>query len=415
VRKLVVVLLWVALLNLRVLPVSSASQTSGETARGIVAAAIAAMGGEDKLRALKSLRIEGVGHINFLEQSERPEGPWIVGYEQFTELRDLTGGRLQRAVESRSIQTPQWRKGPTVIFAGGVAAMQFGSRVGPGSWLQVQEAQEALALSPERALLTALGAKDLHTERETTLQGVRQHVVAFSWLDATARLYLNTQTNLPTAVEVVRAYPGDFFWGVWGEVRTRTYLSLWMLEPGGIRYPHQWNIERNGMPYKEFTATALSLNAPLPEDAFSISEDVRKGFAARGKRIINELPLGIPTKPTVEIAPGLVDTGRVECGSRSPGGRDRHCRSTHLFGLLGKGHRRSGTTLSRCAGQGCDYEFGCVAALRRHAAIRSLRHFDLRARPQPGDPGTPAGVSASHPSRPVGAHPAETRSTPCLE
>jgi hypothetical protein len=306
VRIFFVAVLLVGLLNVQAFPQPSTLQPTDDAARGVVKAAVAAMGGEDQLRALKSVQLEGIGHTNFLEQSERPEGPWLVGYEQSTELRDFANERVQRVVESRSIQIPQWRKGPTTITAGGVAAMQFGTRSGPGSWMQVQEAQETLAFAPERALLTALGAKDLRLERETTLQGGRQHVVAFSWQDATARLYLNAQTKLPTAVEVVRAYPGDFFWGIWGEVRTRTYLSLWMLEAGGMRYPRQWNVERNGMPFKEFTVTKLSLNANVSEDSFSISEDVRKGFAARGKRAINDLPLGLPSKPAVEIAPGLV-------------------------------------------------------------------------------------------------------------
>lgn len=305
-KKLLVVVLLAGLLDVRAFALVTVSQSTQEAARRVVSAALAAMGGEDKLRALKSVRLEGIGHTNYLEQSERPEGPWIVGYQQITELRDLTGGRLQRTTETRDIQTPQWRKFGTLVAADGAASLQFGTRSGPATWTQFQEAQETLALSPERALLTALDAKDLRAERETTLQGTRQQVVAFGWSDATARIYVNAQTNLPTAVEFVRAYPGDFFWGVWGEVTTRTYLSLWMLEPGGIRYPRQWNVERNGMPFREFTVTSLALNARVPEDAFTISEEVRKNFAARGKRIINELPLGLPNKPPVEIVPGLV-------------------------------------------------------------------------------------------------------------
>lgn len=286
---------------------TAAAAHSRETeARALISAALAEMGGEDKLRSIKSVMIEGVGHTYFVEQSERPEGPWVVSYEQVTELRDLSNGSLLRTAESRNFQSPQWRKGPAIVAAGGAVMMKFGERSGPGSPTQAREAQEALGLSPERVLLTALGSADLRAEADTVLQGVRQHVVAFSWHDATARVYVSAHTKLPTATKLVRAYPDDFFWGVWGDVHTRTYHSLWTLEPGGIRYPRQANVERNGLPFREFTVTAIRLNEPIPEGAFAVAEGARKAFAARGAGSIDSMPLGNPNMPRAEIAPGVV-------------------------------------------------------------------------------------------------------------
>lgn len=288
-------------------PVAAAAGRSPEAgARAPVSAALAETGGEAALRSIKSVAIEGVGHAYLVEQSERPEGPWVVTYEQITELRDLASDSLLRTVESRNFQSPQWRKGPTLIAAGGVVALKFGERSGPGSLTQIQAAQEALALSPERVLLTALGSADLRAERDSVPQGVPQHVVAFRWLDATARVYLNAHTKLPTAIDLTRAYPADFFWGVWGDVRTRTYLSLWTLEPGGVRYPRQANVERNGLPFREFTMTAIRLNGPIQDGAFSIAEAARKAFASGGAGSIDSLLLVNPCRPPAEIAPGVV-------------------------------------------------------------------------------------------------------------
>src|SRR5262249_41596019 len=149
---------------------------------------------------------------------------------------------------------------------------------------QVLEAEEALALGPERVLLNALAASDLHGEPDTTLQGQPTAVVSFTWQGAPVRIYLNSYTHLPTAVEVVRANPYDIVWSVWGDVATRTYYSIWTLEPGGLRLPHQFDVERNGLPFKTETISALELNPKLDAGDFTISDEVKKAFEARGKR-----------------------------------------------------------------------------------------------------------------------------------
>lgn len=246
-----------------------------------------------------------MGHTYFVEQSERPEGPWIVDYQQISELRDYSGKRLRRTTAERNIQAADWTKTPTLIVSNGVAAMQS-DRVFAGSNTQVKEAEESLALSPERVLLTALEAKDLYPEGDTFLQGTAQHVVAFKWLDATVRLYLSAFTSMPTAIEVVRAYPGSTFWTIWGEVKTRTYLSLWELEAGGIRLPRQLNVERNGTPYQELTITSLRLNPSVTDDQFLIPADVAKAYESKARKVISDLPLGFPNSPPVELAQGIV-------------------------------------------------------------------------------------------------------------
>lgn len=277
-----------------------------DQARTLVHTAAEKMGGEEKLRSLKSVQIDGIGHTFFIEQSERPEGPWIVNYKQVTELRDYSNQRVRLTSQSRNVQVPQWTKDTTLVVAGGVAATQDGDKLFPGSATQVAEAEESLALSPERVLLTALDTKDLHIERDSSLQGSSQNVVAFSWRDATVRVYLSAQTALPTAIELVRAYPGSIFWSIWGDVKTRTYFSLWTLEPGGIRYPRQWDVGRNNMSYQTFTVTSLTLNAKLNADLFAIPAKVSKAYEAGARRTINDLPLGLPNSPAVEMAPGIV-------------------------------------------------------------------------------------------------------------
>lgn len=85
-------LLSFSLLLVQLLPGISVAQSQNNSrsqAQVTVRAALKAMGGEDKIRAVKSIRFEGIGHIFSIEQSERPEGPWIVNYLQITKSRDL--------------------------------------------------------------------------------------------------------------------------------------------------------------------------------------------------------------------------------------------------------------------------------------------------------------------------------------
>jgi hypothetical protein len=279
------------LLALLALPSSSAwaqstpAQTSNHAlAERRVRAAIEAMGGEAALRALRGVRLETVGHVNALEQSDRFEGPYIVQYEQRAELRDLGTGRLRQTTQRRNFQSPQFR-GNTLVVADGVASYEFrapdgSTRSAPGRATDVLAAERERQLAPERVLLTALDAPDLHAGRDTVYYGVPQHVVGFAAKDGRVRLFLDAHTALPTAVETQRAETEDFFWNVWGDVTLRTILSLWTLEPDGLLYPRQWDVQWNGTLYHSTTVTALDLHAAVPADSFAIGDSARAAYRA---------------------------------------------------------------------------------------------------------------------------------------
>ena len=279
---------------------------NGKVARNLLGAAATAMGGLEKLRALKSLQLEAIGHWNLLEQSERPEGPWLVTYDQVTEWRDYEHNRLRQTSKTRRPDSPEWSSDFNLIVADSVAMAESEGRKFPFTMAQVQDAEEWLAFSPERVLLTALNASDLHSESDTFIQNVPHRVVAFTWKDAPVRLYLNANTSLPTAIELVRSHPYDMFWSVWGNFVSRTYFSFWTLEHNGLHYPRQWDNERNGQPYRTLTITNLKQNPEMPKDAFTISDEVNKGFATRGTLKIKDWDLGLPNRPASEIGKDYV-------------------------------------------------------------------------------------------------------------
>jgi hypothetical protein len=70
-----------------------AAAAPAETAPTLIGQAIDAMGGEARLRGMHAVKLDAIGHSYWIDQSERPEGPWVTQYEQRTELRDLAAGR----------------------------------------------------------------------------------------------------------------------------------------------------------------------------------------------------------------------------------------------------------------------------------------------------------------------------------
>ena len=270
-------------------------------ARRVVEKAVERMGGAEALRPLSRLRVEWVGYRNLLEQSERPDGPWIPSIEKSTEIWDAEGGRWSLISQSTVAEMDFT---VTRIVAGDVAANRFGEQWFAAGRGDVDEAREWMSLSPQRTLLAALAAADLRSEPDVVFQGVPHHVVAYGTEDASRRLLLNSETGFPTAVRMRRAYPEDLFWQIWGDVDTEVSWSYWDFFSGGLRYPRQWDVARGGMPWRSLTITKLEALKEWPAGVFEIPETSRESFT--GRRSLDDPALGNPKKPAVELSPGVV-------------------------------------------------------------------------------------------------------------
>jgi len=88
-------------------PQAAATPTSADP-RAVLARAVDALGGEAALKAIAGLQIDAIGHDYFIDQSERPEGPFITRYAQTTERRDVAHGRSRIETQSRFTQVPDW-------------------------------------------------------------------------------------------------------------------------------------------------------------------------------------------------------------------------------------------------------------------------------------------------------------------
>jgi len=296
-----------------VLPRPILPASGGGAAKEVLTESIAAMGGESALRGIRSIQFTETVDRNALEQSERPEGPYIAQYQQISESRDLAGRRVKLAHQDRFAQ---YKYAGTTIVSGGVAARFTGDHFVPGGLQDLVDAEESFELSPERILLTALEAGDLHLLPDVMLQSVKQQVLAFTWRKHPVKIFLNSETHLPTAVEWTRAYPAHTFWNLWGDVTTRVYYSLWWLAEGDVRYPLQLDFERNGLPDRKVTITDIRINLPMADDVFAVPNETKAAFEAHPPTLVDERSLRVEDAQelaeNVIFFPGLWNTTIVK-------------------------------------------------------------------------------------------------------
>lgn len=284
---------------------SSPGFTKGpESGEALILQSISAMGGEERLRSISSLSVQGIGHSYFLEQSERPEGPWFVNYEQFSQLRDYKRNRVYVEKETKNILQPGWQK-TSLVFADSTLAVKSSGDLVPGRRALEGEMREILDYAPEQLLLAALEAEELQTLSDTVIQGVNHHSIGYNYKGTRVNLFLNSNTSLPSLIRSFRKYPQDIMWSVWGEVRNDLYLSAWTLSSDKLLYPLQYNLYRNGQPFREFTIVDLKVNEAINESLFEIPEDLKERYAAQPVFPIKDLPLGRPGEEPKELAPGI--------------------------------------------------------------------------------------------------------------
>ena len=283
----------------------ASTQLSAQTgARAIVQASIEAMGGEAALKAVRNVKIDAMAHQYALEQSERPEGPHLVTYQQISEIRDHAGQRQWKKQEVRNWSRPTWA-GPTAVVADGVAAVSFSGRWGPHQPQQLARTKEEFDLSPERLLFTALAAPDLSVAPGRVLHGIDNRAVSFTYNALKLTLYLNAHTDMPTMLSIVE---NDTF-GVWGDVTREQWYTYWTLQPGGWQFPQQVTTTWNGTPYSDFTVFSVTVNEALDEALFAIPEETKTAFraaVAKGTPVGGMQTAKLDATKAIEIAPNVI-------------------------------------------------------------------------------------------------------------
>lgn len=272
-------------------------------ARDVVAAAIAAQGGEAKLKAIQNVQFDAMSIRYEVEQSERPEGPYIVEYHTMSEIHDQRNHRIRHKDQ---IQVPPLYSGANTWVANRDAvARDSGNAFTPASTSLLAEANEMLALAPERVLLTALESPDLHLDRNAVVGGVPQQVIGFKFNDSPVRVFLSRDTHLPSMVESSGALARNGPWAFLGDVTMQVRWTLWWMAKTGVRYPMQWNTSRNGLEESSTTLQSLRINAPIDDKQLDIPSAVVEKFRSQPPAPGLDSQ-ALTVAGAQEIAPGLV-------------------------------------------------------------------------------------------------------------
>ena len=283
----------------------SSAPKPAQDALALLRRALAAQGGEEQLRAVKDVRWEMFGYRDMVEESERPEGPYLKEFDTVTQFDDGEHGRIRIVTNADVHPVFQFEQGSRATRD---AAMTLaGGKWRAGTPNVLRTGQEQLALAPEQVLLTALSAPDAHIEADAVLHTEPQKVVGFSLDGALVRVYLNAQTMFLTAVDYSGPLARTGFWAFVGDVTMRTWYSEWWLCKGGVHLPMEWTIERNGLPDHMLVARAVSINSELNESNLAIPDEIRAAFKAkRNDTSPEQRPLGDPSEPAREIAHDVV-------------------------------------------------------------------------------------------------------------
>ncbi len=252
------------------------------------------MGGKDLVRRVKVVQAKQFGHSFALEESERPEGPWISTYIEGDTIADFDQmsvsfkGRLSGLIYSGSsaVSTQSTREKPS----------------GASSFLGMTR-KNRLALGPERVLFAALASSDLSVDAPNRFHDVPHDVLKFKWGAAPVRVFLNRYTHLPAAVESIQV--SDGFWSIWGDVKERVIWGNWDIAKGGLRFPTLWSLDRNGLRQEDDSLLGLQISYGGPDPAI---ESKLADLAAPSR------PRPLPQFKASEIAPGIVQyEGQFNC------------------------------------------------------------------------------------------------------
>jgi hypothetical protein len=241
--------------------VGLALSANADSAQELVERAMNLLGGREKLESIRQLTVTTSGHYYSVEQSERPSGPYITTYARGTRSFDF---------DKLSETSEQTFAG--LVYGGREIPRKYVIEAGVGKTSTPYEnvaSFRRLALGPERVLLYAMRARDLHLGADTIFNDVPHSVVEFKWGHVLVRLFLKKDTGAPSGVETTSPLP--FPWTTWGDVAMTTRWGTWQVLEGGIMEPTQFSTSAGGYPVEDETVLGSKLvlgpgkpSLPLP-------------------------------------------------------------------------------------------------------------------------------------------------------
>ncbi len=266
--------------------------------RAVVTRAVAAMGGDSALRAVRAVALEYYGVQFSLGQEETPRSPARANAVAGRIVSEYAGWRRLSAVELR-LPTGAVNR-PRRVTAGGIGMLEAQGRLTADNPGTVAGEETSMRRAPERLLLAALDRPGaLTARRPRQWRGELMDGVHFAAGPDTLDLWFDRPTGRLAVTERVT---DD---AILGDRQTVTWYTRWQ-PTDGVWFARQTDIEVNGRLQVHSNVTAVTVNPETPDSLFAIPDSI----AARAPR---GDPAPAPVTVTLaELAPGV---WRAEGGS----------------------------------------------------------------------------------------------------
>jgi hypothetical protein len=265
-------------------------------AAACVRAGLDAMGGADRLRAVRTQAIDRVAYTLLVEQSYR-QAPFITSYRRDKVAIDMTAKKLRIASHATWPEADPGTAESDSTFVGALDWGVFrGAPDSPAGASSREATRRELELGPLAMLATAAAAPALHLAGVETVRATADDVVAFTWRGVPTRIALNPFTHLPDALATTQQF--DDFWFYWGDVDRRIYFDNWRLVDG-IRYPTTEVEERNGIAWESRQVLTVDFDTSFPDRWWKVDPQLVAAPVSSGW----EHPYN--GKPPIELAPGI--------------------------------------------------------------------------------------------------------------
>ena len=244
----------------------AADPRTGANPRALVSRAVAAMGGDSALRAVRAVSIEYYGAQFNLGQEETPRSPARANALAGRTITDYVDGRRLTMVEIR-LPTGVVNR-PRRVTAGGIGMLESQGRLTADNPGTVAGEEAALRRAPERLLVAALDRPAALTAlrprqwRGEVMDGVR-YAAGADTLD----LWFDRPTGRLAVTERVTDDP------ILGDRHTVTWYTRWQ-PTDGVWFARQTDIEVNGRLQTHSNVTAVAVNPDTPDSLFIIPDSI---------------------------------------------------------------------------------------------------------------------------------------------
>ena len=287
------------------------SFSQGQDATNILKKSMQAYGGS-AWDTVNYIRMHQVGHQQWLEQSENPQGPFITSYTDTEEIRSTTERKLYQKTETKSFLSAE---SSTVVYGqvDSVGYSAFGEKKTPLYYGYREENLKWMEYSPEYLLRQALKS-NTKLDKALELEGVPHYQLSFMINKFNYKLFINANTFLISEAHIDTYSPYEFFFSLWGKFVTRIQYTLYTLHKGNIVYPSQWDVYRAGQLWKRMYISEIAFLKTTDETVFSIPDDIRK--TQMQKQNVNDTKLPVERAKEISqgifVIPGYWFTGWVE-------------------------------------------------------------------------------------------------------